>query len=59
MPQQIIVCKRCGSLLTEPAERDHSEWILPCFRCGAKNILAVVMVGSATGPLLEIAGVRD
>jgi len=35
--------------LTAAPERDHSEWIIPCFACGAENIIQ---------PTIEIIGYR-
>jgi hypothetical protein len=40
-------CKRRGSPLAEPPERDHGEWIVRCFACGVVNIIQ---------PTLEIIG---
>ena len=36
-------CKNCGALLTGDLERLDGEWALPCWNCGAQNLVAVVL----------------
>ena len=51
-------CKNCQRPLTAPPEPEAGEWILRCFECGVKNIIAVVARRRRT-PVLSIAGWRD
>jgi hypothetical protein len=56
MSTQLCFCLHCGSLLTEPPEREHGEWLLPCFDCGARNIIAVSVSETQESPRIEIVG---
>jgi len=58
MTTKLLFCQRCGSLLVNPPERDRGEWVVPCFECGARNIIAVTIVGWPAAPSLEIVGLR-
>ncbi len=40
-------------------ERDTGDWILPCPECGAKNVLAAVVVDHVVLPVLQIVGWRN
>lgn len=51
-------CKNCQRPLTAPAEREAGQWIVRCFECGAKNIIAVVTRRRRL-PALSIAGWRE
>ena len=33
-------CKNCQRSLTSPAEPEVGQWIVRCFECGVKNIIA-------------------
>jgi len=35
----MLKCKHCGAKLTAEPIRDHSEWVILCFACGAENII--------------------
>jgi hypothetical protein len=58
MQNQLLCCKHCGTLLTAPPEREYGEWVLPCFECGARNILVITLTERLAAPCLEIAGLR-
>ena len=51
-------CKNCKQPLPGPAEPEAGQWIVRCFECGAKNIIAVVARRRRT-PVLSIAGWRE
>jgi hypothetical protein len=51
-------CDCCGSLLVNPPECDHGEWVVPCFECGARNIIAAAITGRPAAPSLEIVGLK-
>jgi hypothetical protein len=56
MQNQLLCCKHCGTLLTAPPEHEYGEWVLPCFECGARNILSVTFLHQWPAPGWEIAG---
>ena len=33
-------CKNCKAKLTEALWRDQGEYFVPCFQCGARNIVS-------------------
>ena len=51
-------CKNCTRPLTAPAEPEAGQWIVRCFECGAKNIIALVPRRRRL-PAVAIAGWRD
>ena len=57
-PMTTPTCKNCQRLLTAPAEPEVGQWIVRCFECGAKNIIAVTPKRQQM-PVLAIAGWRD
>jgi hypothetical protein len=58
MQNQLLCCKHCSMLLTAPPEREYGEWVLPCFECGARNILSVTFSEWLELPCLVITGLR-
>jgi hypothetical protein len=58
MQNQLLCCKHCGAPLIAPPEREYGEWVLPCFECNARNILAFTFSSQLPVPAWEIAGLR-
>ena len=44
---RIYTCKNCGEVLTSQLERRGGQLVLPCWECGAENIVQ---------PFLEVVG---
>lgn len=56
----MLHCKECYTRLFENnAEMEHGELIVVCSTCGAKNILARVLVNKVALPILEVIGWRE
>ncbi len=56
----MLQCKKCYTRLFENnAEKEHGELIVICSTCGAKNILAPVLVNKVALPAFEVIGYRD
>ena len=48
------------SLMAEgEIEKDAGDWVLPCLNCGAKNVLAPVVVDQVMMAGVEIIGWRE
>jgi|GEM_PF-2310780 len=57
-----LTCRHCTvtTFYTNASiERDHSEWIIHCAECGAKNILAITIIGTVPVPRLEAVAWRE
>jgi transcription elongation factor Elf1 len=54
-------CLHCQVvILNQQVEKDAGDWIIPCLYCGAKNILAPILINRIPPlPTIEIIGWRD
>ena len=46
----MLKCKHCDARLSAAPEKDHNDWVIPCFACGVENIITQT---------LEITGYKE
>ena len=56
----MLQCKKCyNSLFENNAENEYGELIVICSTCGAKNVLASVLVNKTALSAFEVIGWRE
>jgi hypothetical protein len=56
----MLQCKKCYTRLFESnTENEHGELIVICSTCGAKNVLASVLVNKIALSAFEVIGWRE
>jgi DNA-directed RNA polymerase subunit RPC12/RpoP len=56
----MLQCKKCYTQIFETnIEQQQGDWIITCSQCGAKNIIAPVLINKVAVKMLYVVGWRE
>jgi hypothetical protein len=56
----MLQCKKCRvQIFEDNIERHQGDWIIICSMCGAKNIVAPVLINKVAVKMLQVVGWRE